>query len=74
MLRWLKCLPGLAFSAFAFAIHVSAQAPQPSQSGYYADDPEKSPPTTKGQPQQSKVADSAVTAGTPTQFKPCASP
>jgi VWFA-related protein len=31
MLRSLKCLPGLALSAFAFAVFASAQAPQPSQ-------------------------------------------
>jgi len=33
--------------------------------GYYADDPDKGPPITQGQPQQTKVADAAVTAGTP---------
>jgi VWFA-related protein len=34
--------------------------------GYYADDPDKGPPpTTNGQPRQSNVADSAVTAGAP---------
>ena len=33
--------------------------------GYYADDPDKGPPATKGQPPQSKVADSAVTTGAP---------
>jgi VWFA-related protein len=33
--------------------------------GYYADDPDKGPPPAKGQPQQSNVADSAVTAGAP---------
>ena len=32
--------------------------------GYYADDPDKGPTTTKG-PQQSNVADAAVTAGAP---------
>jgi VWFA-related protein len=33
--------------------------------GYYADDPDKGPPTTNGQPRQSNVADSAVTAAAP---------
>src|SRR6202035_320553 len=33
--------------------------------GYYADDPDKGPPPTQGQAQQTKVADSAVTATTP---------
>jgi VWFA-related protein len=37
--------------------------------GYYADDPDKGPPVTKGQQQQSSVADSAVTAGTPTPLQ-----
>jgi VWFA-related protein len=38
--------------------------------GYYADDPDKGPPpTTNGQPRQSNVADSAVTAGPPTSFQ-----
>jgi VWFA-related protein len=33
--------------------------------GYFADDPDKAPSATNGQPQQTKVADSAVTAGKP---------
>ncbi|MCU1250249.1 MAG: VWFA-related domain protein [Edaphobacter sp.] len=33
--------------------------------GYYADDPDKAPPPAKGQPQQTKAADAAVTAGAP---------
>jgi VWFA-related protein len=37
--------------------------------GYYADDPDKGPPVAKGQPQQSKVADSAVSAGAPTPLQ-----
>jgi hypothetical protein len=36
--------------------------------GYYADDPDKAPPTIKG-PQQSNVADSAVTTGAPTPLQ-----
>jgi VWFA-related protein len=48
MLRSLKCLPGLALSALAFAILASAQAPQPSQ--------------TTQQPPQSGVA--TLRAGT----------
>src|SRR5258708_10175626 len=31
MLRWFKCLPGSAVTAFLFATLTSAQAPQPSQ-------------------------------------------
>jgi VWFA-related protein len=43
--------------------------------GYYADDPDKGPPpATNGQPRQSNVADSAVTAGVPTPSRQCASP
>jgi VWFA-related protein len=38
--------------------------------GYYADDPDKGPPpTTNGQPRQSNVADSAVTAGAPSPLQ-----
>src|SRR5882757_191065 len=37
--------------------------------GYYADDPDKGPPATQGQPQQTKVADSAVTASTPSPLQ-----
>jgi len=37
--------------------------------GYYADDPDKGPPVTKGQPQQTKVADSAVTARAPSPLQ-----
>jgi hypothetical protein len=38
--------------------------------GYYADDPDKTPPTTtKNQPQQSNVADSAVAASTPSPLQ-----
>jgi VWFA-related protein len=37
--------------------------------GYYADDPDKGPPPTNGQPRQSNVADSAVTAGAPTPLQ-----
>jgi VWFA-related protein len=48
MLRSLKCLPGLALSALAFAVLASAQAPQPSQ--------------TTQQPPQSGVA--TLRAGT----------
>jgi VWFA-related protein len=37
--------------------------------GYYADDPDHAPLTTKGQPQQTKVADSAVTTASPTRLQ-----
>ncbi len=37
--------------------------------GYYADDPDHAPPATKGQPQQTKVADSAVTTASPTRLQ-----
>jgi VWFA-related protein len=37
--------------------------------GYYADDPDQGPPSINGQPRQSNVADSAVTAGAPTPFQ-----
>ena len=37
--------------------------------GYYADDPDKGPPVTQGQAPQTKVADSAVTAGTPSPLQ-----
>jgi len=38
--------------------------------GYYADDPEKGPPATPtSQPRQSNVADSAVTAGSPSPLQ-----
>jgi VWFA-related protein len=37
--------------------------------GYYADDPDKGPPATNGQPRQSNVADSAVTSGAPTPLQ-----
>jgi VWFA-related protein len=37
--------------------------------GYYADDPDHGPPATKGQPQQTTVADSAVTAGNPDRLR-----
>jgi VWFA-related protein len=37
--------------------------------GYYADDPDKAPSATNGQPQQPKVADSAVTAASPTRLQ-----
>jgi VWFA-related protein len=37
--------------------------------GYYADDPDKGPPASNGQPRQSNVADSAVTAGAPTPLQ-----
>jgi VWFA-related protein len=37
--------------------------------GYYADDPDKGPPSTNNQPRQSNVADSAVTAGTSTPLQ-----
>src|SRR5258708_2172425 len=44
MLRWFKCLPGSAVTAFLFATLISAQAPQPSQ------------PAAAQQPSQSGVA------------------
>jgi VWFA-related protein len=37
--------------------------------GYYADDPDHGPPAITGQPQQTKVADSAVTTATPTHLQ-----